>query len=83
MHRPVLQVPGVTHPRHRTILKPRDPSARQHAYLSYHKDNVAHEEKGQGAFQLGSRTDGDAAPPPLRYLHPRKQPNTMLSKTPI
>lgn len=83
MHRRVLQVPGVTQARHGTILKPRDPPppARQHAYLSYHKDNVAHEEKGQGAFQLGSRTDGDAAPPPLRYLHPRKQPNTMLSQT--
>lgn len=71
--------PGCSHPRHQSILKPREPPK---PYLSYDKDNIAHEKKGQGAFQLQLCTDGDAAPPPLGYLHPRKQPNTALSTAP-
>lgn len=67
-------------------LKPREPQqgppARRPAYLSYHKGNIAHDEKGQGTFQLGLRAAGDAAPPPPEDLHSRKQPDASLSETP-
>lgn len=58
------------------------PPARRPTYLSHHKGNVAHEEKGQGTFQLGLGAAGDAAPPPPEDLHSRKQPHTSLSEIP-
>lgn len=73
--------PGGFHPR-QSISKPRVLPKPRYPYLSDDKDSVAHKKKGQGAFELQLSTDRDAAPLPLGYLHPRKQPNTALSTAP-